>query len=64
MSEAGRIRKQTLVLRVNPEERALLQGLARAMAVSMSDAMRLCIRLEAERRGVAVPVGRPAKRRR
>ncbi len=64
MPKENRARTQVLVLRLNKEERALLEGLAESWALSLSDTMRQAIRAEARRRGVAVPVGRPAKRRR
>ncbi|MGO9835107.1 MAG: hypothetical protein ACLP1X_12910 [Polyangiaceae bacterium] len=52
MPEENRIRTQTLVLRMNREERELLERLSTVMGVSMSDAMRLCVRAEAMRRGI------------
>jgi hypothetical protein len=60
----SRTRTQVLVLRLNSEERALLEALAENMSLKLSDTMRQAIRAEAKRRGIAVVASGKSKRRR
>jgi uncharacterized protein (DUF1778 family) len=53
MLAAKRTRDQVLVLRLNAEERKLLEAVADSMALKLSDTMRQCIRAEASKRGIA-----------
>jgi uncharacterized protein (DUF1778 family) len=60
----ARTRTRVLVLRLNSEERALLEALAESMSLKLSDTMRQAIRAEAKRRGIAVVASGKSKRRR
>jgi hypothetical protein len=64
MVEGRRARDIGLILRLNAEERRLLETLAGAMGLKLSDTLRQCIRAEAKRRGLIVPARSAARSRR
>lgn len=49
MVDKPRVRKQALLIRLNDDEREMIETLAGAWGLSMSDALRQCIRREAKR---------------
>jgi hypothetical protein len=61
MVEGRRARDIGLILRLNTEERRLLEALAEVLGLKLSDTLRQCVRAEARRRGLSV--ASPAKRR-
>ncbi len=54
MMPQNRTRSQTLVLRLNEDERGMIEALADAMGLKLSDTLRQCIRAEAKRRGIEI----------
>ena len=52
MPKEKRTRTKFLVLRLSVQERRVLEALADAMGLSLSDSMRQALRSEAKRRGV------------
>jgi macrodomain Ter protein organizer (MatP/YcbG family) len=62
MEKPTRTRTQVLVLRLNEEERALLEALSVSMSLKLSDTMRQAIRAEAKRRGITVAAAATKKR--
>ncbi len=49
MVDKPRVRNQNMMLRLNDDEREMIQALAGAWGLTMSDALRQCIRREAAR---------------
>lgn len=52
VAEESRLRKRNLMLRLSDSERMLLEALAEAMGLSMADALRQALRIEAKRRRI------------
>lgn len=52
MTEASRVRRMNLMLRLSDDERALLEALAKATGLKMADVLRQALRNEARRRGL------------
>ncbi|MBK8995027.1 MAG: ribbon-helix-helix protein, CopG family [Myxococcales bacterium] len=60
-SEVSRTRQQSMLVRLNEDERAMIEELARRQGLNLSDALRQAVRRDAERLGVA-PKTRRVKR--
>lgn len=60
--ERNRTRQLNLMLRLNEDERAMIEGLARAQGLTKADAMRQALRRDAKRLGVDAAKAKKGRR--